>query len=67
MEEERYGELVFLDTLLKQSNGKISALVYRKWFPGPETLLQLREDMMLANSSLSVDCRNIVLSLSFER
>ena len=34
---------------------------------GPEALLELREDMMLAISSLSVDCRNIVLSLSFER
>ena len=33
----------------------------------PEALLELREDMMLAISSLSVGCRNIVLSLSFER
>ena len=31
---------------------------------GPEAL---REDMMLAISSLSVGCRNIVLLLSFER
>ena len=30
MEEESNGELVFLDTLLKQNNGKISVLVYRK-------------------------------------
>ena len=28
MEEERNGELTFLDTLLKRNNGKISALVY---------------------------------------
>ena len=34
---------------------------------GPETLLELREDMMLVISSLSVGCRNIVLSFSFER
>ena len=34
---------------------------------GSEVLLELREDMMLAISSLSVGCRNIVLSLSFER
>ena len=34
---------------------------------GPEALLELREDMMLANSSLSVGCRNTVLLLSFER
>ena len=34
---------------------------------GPEALLELREDMILAISSLSVGCRNIVLSLSFER
>ena len=32
----------------------------------PEALLQLRDDMMLAISSLSVGCRNIALSLSFE-
>ena len=30
MEEESNGELGFLDTLLKQSNGEISVLVYRK-------------------------------------
>ena len=30
MEEESNGELVFLDTLLKQNNGEISVLVYRK-------------------------------------
>ena len=30
MEEESSGELAFLDTLLKQNNGKISVLVYRK-------------------------------------
>ena len=30
MEEESNGELAFLDTLLKQNNGKISLLVYRK-------------------------------------
>ena len=29
MEEERNGELTFLETLLKQNNGKISVLVYR--------------------------------------
>ena len=34
---------------------------------GPEALLELREDMMLAISSLSVGCRNIVLLFSFER
>ena len=28
--EESNGELVFLDTLLKQDNGEISALIYRK-------------------------------------
>ena len=30
MEEVSNGELAFLDTLLKQDNGKISLLVYRK-------------------------------------
>ena len=30
MEEERNGELAFLDTLLKWNNGEISVLVYRK-------------------------------------
>ena len=30
MEEESNGELSFLDTLLKQNNGEISVLVYRK-------------------------------------
>ena len=30
MEEESNGELAFLDTLLRQNNGKISVLVYRK-------------------------------------
>ena len=30
MEEEIYGELAFLDTLLKWNNGDISVLVYRK-------------------------------------
>ena len=30
MEEESKGELAFLDTLLKQNNGEISVLVYRK-------------------------------------
>ena len=33
----------------------------------PEALSELREDMMLAISSLSEDCRNIVALLSFER
>ena len=33
----------------------------------PEALLELREDMMLAISSLSVGCRNYVLLVSFER
>ena len=30
MDEESTGELAFLDTLLKQDNGEISVLVYRK-------------------------------------
>ena len=30
MEEERNGELAFLDTLLKQNNGENSVLVYKK-------------------------------------
>ena len=30
MEEESNGELAFLDTLLKQNNGKMSVLVYLK-------------------------------------
>ena len=30
MEGESNGELAFLDTLLKQNNGEISVLVYRK-------------------------------------
>ena len=34
---------------------------------GSEALLELREDMMLTISSLSIGCRNIVLPLSFER
>ena len=31
MEEERNGEQVFCDTLLKQNNGRVSVLVYRKF------------------------------------
>ena len=34
---------------------------------GPEALLELREDIMLVISSLSVGCTNIVLPLWFER
>ena len=34
---------------------------------GTEASLELREDMMLAISSLSVGCRNIVQLVSFER
>ena len=34
---------------------------------GTEVLLELRKDMMLAISALSVGCRNIILLLSFER
>ena len=34
---------------------------------GPEASSELREDMMLAISSLSVVCRNIVLPFSFAR
>ena len=34
---------------------------------GPEALMELRTDMMLAMSSLSVVCSNIVLLVSFER
>ena len=34
---------------------------------GPEALSELREDMMLAISSLSVGCRNIALLVLFER
>ena len=33
----------------------------------PEALLELREDMTLAISSLSVGCRDILLLVSFER
>ena len=34
---------------------------------GPKTLPELREDMMLVISSLSVGYRNLVLLVSFER
>ena len=34
---------------------------------GPEALLELREDMMLDISSLSVVCRDVVPLFSFER
>ena len=34
---------------------------------GPQALLELREDVMLVISSLSVGCKNIVLPISFER
>ena len=34
---------------------------------GSEALLELRKDMMLAISFLSVGCGNIVLLLSFEK
>ena len=33
----------------------------------PETLLDLTEDMMFVNTSLSVGCRNIMLLVSVER
>ena len=33
----------------------------------PEALLELKEDMMLAISTLLEGCRNIILSLSFKR
>ena len=47
--------------------GLIPNAHYESILFGPEALLQLREDMMLAIASLSVGCRNIVLLLSLER
>ena len=43
-------------------NNIVSGILFR-----PEAILELREDMMLAISSLSVGCRNIALLVLFER
>ena len=59
MEEESNGELAFLDTLLKQNNGEISVLVYRK---------QTHTDQYLHSSSQpQTSCKKSVASSLFNR
>ena len=58
MEEDINGELAFLDTLLKRSNGKISVLVYRK---------PMHTDQYLLYSSYQqTSCRESVVSSLFK-
>ena len=57
MEEESSGELAFLDTLLKQNNGEISVLVYRK---------PTDTDQYLQNSSHhQTSCKESIVSSLF--
>ena len=59
MEEESNGELAFLDTLLKQNNGEISVLVYRK---------PTHTDQHLHYSShYQTSCKESVVSSFFNR
>ena len=59
MEEESNGELVFLDTLLKQNNRKISLLVYRK---------PMHTDQYLHYSSHhQTSCKESIVSSMFNR
>ena len=59
MEEESNGELALIDILLKQYNGKISVLVYRK--PTPT-------DLQLHYCSQShTSCKEIPVSSFFDR
>ena len=59
MEEESNGELAFLDTVLKQDNGEISVLVYRK---------PTRTDQYLQYSSHhQTICKESVVSSLFNR
>ena len=59
MEEERNGELAFLDTLLKWNNGKISVLVYTK----PK-----HTDQYLHHSSHhQISCKESAVSFFFNR
>ena len=59
MEEERNAELAFLDTSLKQNNGEIFVLVYRK---------PTQTDQYLNYSShLQTSCKESVISSLFNR
>ena len=59
MKEESNGELAFLDTLLKQNNGEISVLVYRK---------PTHTDQCLHYSSHhQTSCKEIFVSSLFNR
>ena len=59
MEEESNGELAFLDTLLKQNNGEISVLVYRK---------PIHTDQYLHyRSRHQTNCKESVVSSLFNR
>ena len=55
MEEESNGELAFLDTLLKQNNGEISVLVYRK------------PTYAYTTATLQTSCKESVVSSLFNR
>ena len=59
MEEESNGELVFLDTSLKQNNGEISILVYRK--------LTHTEQYLHYSSYHQTRCKESVVSCLFNR
>ena len=59
MEEESNGELGFLDTLLKQNNGEMSVLVYRK--PAHT------EQYLDCSSHHQTSCKESVLSSLFNR
>ena len=59
MEEERNGELAFVNTLLKRNNGEISVMVYRK---------PAHTDQYLHYSSHhQISCKETVASSLFNR
>ena len=59
MEEKRFGELVSLDTLLKQNNREISVLVYRK--------LTHTDQYLQYSSHHQTSCKESVVSSLFNR
>ena len=59
MEEESNGELAFLDTFLKQNNGEISVLVYRK--------CTHTDQYLYYSSHYQTSCKESVVSSLFNR
>ena len=63
MEEESNGEVAFLDTLLKQNNGEISVLVYRKPTHGDQYLHYSPHDQACCKESAIVSLFNRAYSI----